>query len=133
MDEAVTHLDRPRWIRLVGPDSECHGYDFQLVHNQPIVYRGMRSSRDRWSRPGANDVLWLFHKCGMWVAGHADKDTKEIQDVLQEPRLIWATNARRPWLEGNCVWSWVDNDASSAANAVIAPWICGMFRTSELP
>ena len=35
-------------------------------------------------------------------------------------------------MEGNYDWLWVSNDASSAANAVIAPWICGTFRTSEL-
>ena len=95
-------------------------------------YECWRSSGDQWSRPGANDVLWLFRKWDHWVAGHADKETKQIQDVLDKARLIWSTSALCPWLVGVYDWRWVDNDASALGHTVIAPWFCGTLDTQIL-
>ena len=82
-------------------------------------------------RPGANDILWLFRKWDHWVAGHANKETKQIQDVLDEARLVWSTRAQRPWTKGYHDWGWVDHEASKLTHALRATWFCGSFRTRE--
>ena len=131
VDDSVTHPDFPKWIRI---GEEYYGYDFELVHIQPLVYRCVRSSGDRWSRPGTNDILWLFWKCEQWVAGHARKETEHVQDVLDEAqeRLVWSTRARWPWQEGNHEWMWVDNEASNVALRALVSWFSGTFSTREL-
>ena len=129
VDDSTTDPDLPKWIRI---GRKLQGYNFELVHNRPVVYRCVRSSDDKWSRPNTNDVLWLFRKYDQWVAGHADKETGQIQDVLDEAHLVWSTEAQLPWIEGYYDWRWVDNDRSKEAQEVIAPWFCGTFGTHEL-
>ena len=128
--DSHSHWRLPGYIRI---GEEYQGYNFELVHIRPVVYRCERSSGDRWSRPGAKDVLWLFRKWGHWVAGHANEKAKQIQDVLDKARLVWSTDADIPRIEGYCVWMWVDNDASNKAQSVIAPWWRGYCRTREIP
>ena len=131
VDRSVTRRDFPKWIRV---GDEYYGYDFELVHIQPLVYRCRRDSGDRWSRPGANDILWLFWKCDQWVAGHADKKKKLVRDVLVEAqrRLVWCTRELAPWTEGDHEWMWVDNEASNVALRALVSWFSGIYSTREL-
>ena len=131
VDVSITHPDLPKWIRI---GKEYDGYDFELVHIRPLVYRCVRSSGDRWSRPGADDVLWLFEKGNCWVAGHADKEAKQIQDVLDEAQehLVWSTRVQCPWTEGYHEWMWADNDASHVALGALVVGRPGTFRTRRL-
>ena len=129
VNDSITDPDLPKWIRI---GQKHHGYDFELVHNRPVIYRCVRSSDDRWSRAGTTDILWLFRKYDQGVAGHADKEMKQIQGVLGQARLVWSTEAQMPWIEGYYDWRWVDHDSSKAAHAAIAPWFCGTFYTREL-
>jgi hypothetical protein len=129
VEEGLKHPDLPKWIRI---GHERYKYNFKMVHAKPLVYRGIRSSDDRWSQPDACEVLWLFRKWGRWVCGHADKDEKSMKRILGSCRLVWSTDAYLPVAPGAFALYWVDNDKSRTANAMISPWLCGTFATHEI-
>lgn len=127
--EDIHHPTLPDWICIGAEHDE---YNFKLVHAWPLVYRCTRSSADRWSQPGPNDVLWLFEKCGTWVAGHANRDTTRICMMLEDWRLVWSTTSLLPVLPGEYDWYWVDAGSSRTLKTVVSPWFYGQCRTQEI-
>lgn len=80
---------------------------YNLVALDPAVYRGTRSSDDGFPPAADGEVLWLFKREGLWVAGHAPQDCDSLAEILTSSKLVYATE-ENALEEGDHEWDRVD-------------------------
>jgi hypothetical protein len=80
---------------------------YNLVALEPVVYRATRSSDDGFPPAADGEVLWLFKRDGLWVAGHAPQDCDSLDEILTTSKLVYATE-ENALEEGDHEWDRVD-------------------------